>query len=365
MKYIFTFEELREKLENLPQPLYIDDRSIYWIYNRRLGLAKTDAGRIEIFVVGERILPKTHTLRRHLEHGCWAIADSDDRLNANRIILPAGTHFLSVAALIAIELIRAKIGGDRPLQQVIDQVEPFLEMALRHNALDDEYIVGLMGELLCLETLLDATVTSPQNRMAVLDMWQGYQIGQRDFSMGEFGIEIKTTYLETSTHKITGLHQIELNESADSRERNLLLLSIGLSQSEHEGQTLPDLVQRIFSRLANTNKKEDCSSIGALQSRFLQDVAKYGSKNSVGYDHQTMGTLKAYSVRYRNTFTPRLYNMLDHEILILRKRDLIGKHLKPNDIQYRIDLPTVINGMNPAGNWRQQLIAHAKISLGI
>lgn len=360
MTQLFTFEHLRATLDNLEPPPRTEDRSIYWIFNRKLGLAKTNAGKIEIFLVGECLYPKSKILRRHLEYGNWSIAESSQILNATRIILPPAQHFLSMATLIAIEFIRAKINENRLLQDVLTDVEPFLELCLRKSSLDDNYVVGLIGELLCLEVLLDSAAKNPEKRSLILDMWQGHQLGRRDFTIGEMGVEVKTTYLETSTHKITGLHQIELNQFSKKSEKQLFLLSIGLTPSEIDGQTLPEIVQRILNKLGNNLFNEDDAFLKPLQRRFLDDVAKYGAGDSVGYDHFAMKGSMAYSTKYRNTFTPRLYDILDTDIRILRSKDMAGKHIRVNDIQYRMDLPSCVNGLNPSQNWRHFLIETAK-----
>ncbi|AZG13248.1 PD-(D/E)XK motif protein [Cupriavidus pauculus] len=358
-----TFEQLRDTLERIESPLRGGERFTYWVLPRKLGIAKTADSAFEIFIVGPRLHPLTSTVRRHLEHARWEIAESGEQLDANRVVLPPGTHFASISALIAIELVRAGIDENRPLQQVMDDVEPIIELALRRRALSEEHVVGLVGELLCLETMLDAIVDRPELRMSVLDMWQGHRVGGRDFVIGDTAIEIKTTYQEHSSHMISGLHQVELWSASDEAVRQLFLLSVGLAENEHEGQTLPEIVGRVLERLGET-PGSGCV-LTPLQQRFVRDVASYGATDSSGYDHQSMAGWKVYAARFRSTFTPRLYDLLDEDVRILRRRDLTSTHVSSEDIQYRVNLPAAINGFNPAQSWRHVVVDVVKSALSI
>lgn len=349
-KPALTFEVLRTLLDALPIPARAGDRSTHWAFSRLLGVARTSDDAFELFMVGPRLHPRSATVRRHLEHGTWSVAGSEDTLEANRIVLPPAPHFVAIAALIAIELARAGIGTDRRLQDVFDDVEPIVDLALRRGALGEEHLTGLVGELLCLEEMLDAVVNRVELRSTVLDMWRGHAIGRRDFLIGAASVEVKTTHQESSSHKISGLHQVEPDPTAETAEQELFLLSVGLAATEQEGQTLPQVVNRVLDRLREHGLPP--GTLSPLQARFLDDVANYGSGSARGYDHRTMEDWQVYQGRFRLTFTPRLYDMSDDAIRVLRRRDVEGTHVSPDDIQYRMDLPTTVSGWNPAPSWQ-------------
>lgn len=349
-----TYESLRADLLALGTPEIQGERNTRWILSRKLGVARTSEGNYEIFIVGGRVYPRTGIVQRHLEYGKWEVRGTADRFEASRLVLPPDPHFIAVASLIVVELFRAGLGTERPLQDVFDDVEPLIEMALRRGALDEEHQVGLIGELLCLELMLDVVSARPELRMDVLDMWQGHRVGQRDFRIGSVAIEVKTTQQDGSTHKISGLHQVEPVSSDGASESGLFLLSVGLTASEHEGQSVPEVVQRVAYRLADQGGRCDGSS--PLQRRFLEDVARYGANQARGYDHRTMAGWQVYRTRFRSTFTPRLYDLLDPELRIIRRRDLVGTFVSPDDIQYRMDLIPVLNGRNPSGSWQHSLV---------
>ncbi|MEJ0003552.1 MAG: hypothetical protein WDN30_08280 [Pararobbsia sp.] len=156
-----SFEELCSRLEALDIPAKTEDRSVYWVLPAALGLAKTASARVEVFLCGQKLFPRTSVVRRHLEHSRWRIEESADEFNASRIVLPSAPHFIPLAAFLAVELIKAGIGTQRPLQEVLNDVEPLLELSLLQSTLGEEHILGLVGELICLETLLGAVCQPP------------------------------------------------------------------------------------------------------------------------------------------------------------------------------------------------------------
>lgn len=344
------YEHLRSELESLSLPINDNDRKTLWVVDRVFGIAKTVNGAIEIFLVGEKVNPVTSLVRRHLEYGQWQIAEDNSYINSNRIVLPAEPHFLPLAAMIGVELVRFGLTDSSALKDSFRKVEPLIELALRQAALGEEHILGLIGELLCLEVMLDAVVSKPDMRGAVLDMWMGHSSGLRDFTIGDIAIEVKTTRLQTSSHKFTGLHQVEPDVKLGSQEKALYLLSIGLAVSDSEGQSLSSVVQRIVTKLFQPTG-HPAEFLGPLQKRFLRDVSSYGSENSVGYDHLSMSGHKMYNVRFRATFPPRLYDLIDTEVRIIRKRDLEGTCVSSSDLQFRLDLETTLSPINPVPNW--------------
>lgn len=347
-----SFEQIRGGIDALVTPSLESERNIYWVFDRRLGVAKTKGGALEIFLTGPKIYPKSPTVKRHLEYARWEIAESGEQLDASRIKFPVEIHYLAVVTLVVIELIRAGINDNKSLQEVFDTVEPIIELALRQGPLDEEHIVGLIGELICLEVMLNSVKGYPELYMSILDMWQGHRLGLRDFVIGSTAIEVKTTQQESSSHKVGGVHQVEPATLAG--ESRLLLLSIGLAESDHDGQSLSDIVQRILDFLKCIDVlNSSADNFTPLQQRFLSDVVRYGSGNAKGYDHRTMSNWKGFTIRYRTTFTPRLYDLLDEDVRILRRRDLIGTHVCPDNIQYQVNLQPIINGLNPVPNWQR------------
>lgn len=348
-----SFEELWAQISSMRAPATKDRYEIFWVIQRVLGLARSGDGSIELFLPGPKVFPSTHVVRRHMEHGQWEIESSRERIEANRLVFPGEDHFVGIAALISREFIRHGI-DQRPLQLVVNSVEPTIELALRRGALQEEQVIGLIGELILLECLLDSISGAPEYRMSALDMWQGYQSGGRDFRIGPHSIEVKTTRQETSSHRIAGLNQVSLSSNPGGEEHELWLFSVGLATSGNDGQSLPEIVQRILEKLSDP--LIEGNSLSNLQARFLENVSKYCSEFQEGYQHQSMSMQKPFLMRFRPTFTPRLYDLLDEEIRIIRASDVANTIVEPSSLQYQFNLPDLVNGANPTSSWRHSII---------
>jgi hypothetical protein len=357
---LLDYEHLREQLENLAQPKREADRKTLWVVDRLLGIATTTAGSIEVFLVGARLNAFSGLVRRHLEHDRWEIAEAGILIEANRIALPGEPHFISLAAVIGIELFRCGFTTSENLPRAFRQVEPLIELALRRTALAEEHILGLVGELLCLEVMLDST-TDASRYSSILDMWRGHT-SARDFVINKSGIEVKTTQLLNSSHKFSGLHQIEPPAESLNSESTVYLLSVGLTASEIEGQSLSEIVDRVLRRF-NLDTVSKPSSWTPLQRRFVGEVAAYGSANSVGYNHESMAGERIYNARWKPTFTPRLYDLSDPDMRILRRHDLEATHVSPDDLQFRLDLDASISASNPVSNWAQAITHMVRAAL--
>lgn len=345
-----AYEKLRDQLEAVSLPLHADDRRTLWVVDRLIGIAVTAAGSIELLLVGDRLQPASKIVRRHLQYGRWSIEEAGIQIGANRIALPAQPHFLSLAALIAVEFHRCGFSDPQSLPDAFRQVEPLIEVALRRTVLAEEHVVGLIGELICLEAMLDAT-PSLGFRSLVLDMWRGHS-GGRDFVIGEVGIEVKTTQLLVSSHKFSGLHQVEAGAVGGAKELSVYLLSVGLGSGGSEGQSLSELVERILRRLAQGVQPE-VEERTPLQTRFLAEVASYGQGSSLGYDHDSMAQDAIYTARLKMVFTPRLYDLADPSIRLLTREQLQRSHVSADDIQFRLELEASITPSNPVANWAQ------------
>ncbi|MGX9854618.1 PD-(D/E)XK motif protein [Limimaricola variabilis] len=266
--------------------------------------------------------------------------DSLPPLNANRICFPALGHFDQVGAFIAAELLREK--ADVNLERAFACTEPLIELAINRMEISENAILGLVGELLLLDTLCRR---APDSQVGpIVQAWDGWRRSARDFAWEGTGVEIKTTTRTTSSHAIHGVHQIEPTPVSDddTGEVRLILVSIGLCQADLNAPALsiPSLVESILERLNTTGAS-------GLVDEFLTRVSVYGAESGVGYKHATMVNEAPFTTTFSVTFF-RGYDMTDSAVQVLRRDDLITyQHVDAQSVTFRVELPATISLNNP------------------
>lgn len=344
---VIHFEVLRENLEALSVPEG-QTRNLQWVAPP-LAVGRTASGDYEIFIRASELRASSALVRRHLQHSDWRPEQGGEPFSASRIVLPSAPHFASIAALIAVELMRSGIAEPDGVQPAFTDVEPIMEMAIRRGALSEAVIIGLIGELTVLRQLILARSDQPEALMRCLDYWQGWQEGGRDFRFGDHAIEVKTTQASASIHEFSGLHQVEAKQLPSGAIERLHLMSIGLAASTTIGESLPSMVASIVTLLSSV------SSGATLADEFVRRVALYGTLSGSGYAHESMQEWSVYGTRYAHTFLPRLYRVDDPAMLFLG-RDLLGRtFVQSEGLSYIMHIPEQVSTFNPASSWEAEL----------
>jgi hypothetical protein len=343
-----SFEHVRSELARLSVPAG-QARSMMWL-RPQLGIGKNADGNYEVFIRGPQVTASSPMVSRQMQYGHWQSRQGEEPFAATLLALPAAPHFVALAALIGIELVRCGISLTADPQPAFRDVEPIIELAIRRGALAEHVIVGLIGELITLRQSLLSIVGEPTRRASVLNSWQGWRDGLRDFTFGSNSIEVKTTRLATSMHEFSGLHQVERQRLPDGSDEKLYVLSIGLTPSQHAGETLPSIVDQLLLMFASEGPRDE-----ALQVALLEHVASYGGRGGGGYRHLEMREWPAYSVRYSHSFAPRLYDMSDPEMLVLRRRDIERTFVDAASLRFSMHLPERISALNPSDSWSGDL----------
>ena len=338
-----AYQQVRDELAELAVDGDHKSRRTMWIVPRVLGVARSDKA-IDLFLVGPPLRVQSPLIRRHLDHGRWDVAGEGTSIEANRLVFPGKKQYAPVAAMVAVELANAGLNAGESIQSAFSRVEPLVELSLRRAALTEAHLLGLLGELTCLEVMLSAVDSQPQSFVAVLDMWVGWQGATRDFRIGLASIEVKTTLSASSSHRFSGLHQVELAAG----ERRLLLLSFGFNSGTGDGVSLAGTVSRITERLRR-------SGVKGIESRFYEAVKSYGAEHGIGYDHAAMAEHHIYTTMFAMTFTPRLYDLDDVNMHLLRRADIDKTFVRADDLAFSLELPQSVAPANPAANWVQAI----------
>jgi len=257
---------------------------------------------------------------------------------------------VSVAAFLGSELIRLGLETDA-LQVVFRRAEPLVEMALRRTSLARQTVVGLLGELVFLRMLLRES--NPERRDSTLDSWTGWAHSARDYQFGETYVEVKTTLEQRSRHQISSLRQVEEDPGV------LLLLSVGLVADSEGPISLPVLADQIIGLLDVPEAPEEAPT------RFLERLSLYGTSTARGepgiargYVHADMKEWGIYSERFTLGFTSRLYRVAEPSIHVIRTPDLARfPHVRPDGLQYTLELPEVVDAQNPVQDLPRSLRA--------
>lgn len=333
------YEIVRDELSALGIEGDEKARRTMWIVPRVLGVARSEKS-IDIFLVGPPLHAKSSLVRRHLDYAKWNVAEESTSVEANRLIYPGKAHYAPVVAMVAVELANAGLHAGVDIQKAFSSVETLIELSLRRAALTEEHLLGLLGELVCLESMLSTVGKQTHLFVSVLEMWTGWRGATRDFRIGTTSIEVKATSTASSSHRFSGLHQIERN----SDEGRLLLFSVGFHSNTSDGLSIANTVSRIVKLL------QQCGVKG-LESRFLEAVKSYGAEYGLGYDHTAMAEHHIYATRFAMAFTPRLYDLDDDSMRLLRRKDVTGTFVRADDLAFSLELPQLIAPGNPAANW--------------
>ncbi|MGB3764515.1 MAG: PD-(D/E)XK motif protein, partial [Ornithinimicrobium sp.] len=305
-----------------------------------VGLARTHERRVELFFRGPELNVKSRVIRQCVEHHTWHRTGGDP-VEANRIMLPGVGHFDQVAAFISTELLRN--GADADPATAFRRSEPIIELAIQRLRLSDEALLGLAGELVILEGLLDAA--PPSSVGEVLSSWCGWRESRRDFELGEVGVEVKTTTRAVSAHRVQGVHQVEPLEGVEDL---LVLASIGaqwVPSGNASAFAIPALVDAIGAHVRDAVTDPEATT---LIHTFLARLREYGDDGQLGYDHATMATHPVYARPFITRFC-RGYDMTDPAIDVLRSDDVLRRqHVESGSVSFAVNLPDRVTGdVNP------------------
>lgn len=335
-----TYESILATIVSTPSSGAAAERDISWLTDANVvGVSRDHEGRLEVFLRGTELRPVIAAVRDAIEFHTWHRTGGEP-LDANRLRLPALSHYDQVVAFICTELLRN--GTDADLTTAFARTEPIIELSIEQLQMSSDAVLGLAGELLLLDALCRNVDTDRMGE--IVGSWDGWQRSSRDFSLDGVGVEVKTTRRDTSSHMLQGVHQVELADGEDGgvAETSLFLVSIGLRPAEpgDDSFTIPQLVDRIATKLADAGRPD-------LADSFLAHVAEYGSWSGLGYDHRSMSGDPMFVLPYVTKFF-RGYGMTDPAIEVLRRDDIASHHhVDVGSVRFRVDLPLAVSAGNP------------------
>lgn len=345
-----TYDSILEAASRLEPPLETGHLNVDWVVPTRLAIGRDADNRHLLVLAGKHIQTSRESIHKALMHGSWKM-ESGDSIDGTVLRLHAGEEFLVAATTIAAELLRRGL-PQRPVADVFPEVEDFIELVIRRVLLPPEALLGLLGELLVLDALVEPLAGLPeQRRVEITAAWQGHSRKSRDFRINRLGLEVKTTSKPSSTHHVGGLDQIEPRVLDGEQVEVLRLVSIGLraDPTANSRFSIARLTDSILGRLAEEQK-----------TKFLDQLRQYGPDDCMGYHHTTMSTWEPYARAFSITFPPRIYDLADENINVFRRSSLQQHfpHVLPEGLSFVIDLPDDVpgsHGANPKTDLKAEL----------
>lgn len=135
---------------------------------------------------------------------------------------------------------------DRSLDEAFGEtVSAWTALLRRHQELDTQRRIGLIGELTVLNTLgLDPLTGWSQ----AVSAWVGPQAEEHDFALPDFDIEVKSTASEARRHVVHGTAQL-----TPKPHRPLWLVSVQLTRGGAGGRTLGECAAAVRRRIGQAS----------------------------------------------------------------------------------------------------------------
>lgn len=158
---------------------------------------------------------------------------------ASRLFKPF-YHFVSNIA----DLVQVEGRGTAEALQVA--VRDWSALLVKESLMSEQVQVGLFGELLVLERLID------ERGRDAFESWTGPLEEPHDFRMVPVELEVKTTKGTARQHIISSLKQL-----VPSEECSLFIMSVVLEPGGDQGETLPERIQTVRNLLRDRPEFQD------------------------------------------------------------------------------------------------------------
>jgi hypothetical protein len=141
---------------------------------------------------------------------------------------------------------RVQLGGTSVGTAVREVLQRYHQMLSSLGRLTEQQEVGLVGELLVLDHMIDVL-----GERAAIASWRGPLAEEHDFGLEDIDVEVKTTLSEERAHRISSLTQLVANP-----DRGLWLVSVQLTLGGLAGRTLSQRIDAMVSALMSTEIRD-------------------------------------------------------------------------------------------------------------
>jgi Putative PD-(D/E)XK family member, (DUF4420) len=283
-----------------------EDRDACTLWSQRLHLARNADDCVELFIEGTLESFAQTPVGRGLEFGQFRETRNAREFSALVIRSGPGGGWVRPMAHLAYEAVQA-IHQDPQItnEALLLAVGPFLRLVIAKELLSTEQQVGLTGELIFLQELLNAASALGVSSRTALGRWTGWGAASRDFKGGGIAVEVKATGGPSRQHWVHPMYQ--LLAAASSGEK-VFVCSIGLRVDRSRPYRLTTAIERILESLP-----------GDSHEQFIELIGRYGGK---GF---SMSQWRQYELEpgFLVTQPPALFRV-DELKEILRPESFIG-----------------------------------------
>jgi len=314
IEMVHNLESLVSILENLDSAIG-GDRRAHTLVQNRLHLTRGSNSEFELFIEGESDSFGEQMIGNMFSWGNYHDLNTNRAISALVISADNRSGHSRLLAHVAYE--SERILTENPTidnESLLFEITPFLSLIVQSQVLSVAKQMGLTGELILMEQLLNFANQRGIHHSRVMNAWKGYDNSDRDYYSNGIAIEVKASGSRTRVHMISSIEQLLLSE--EPKEEKLFVYSIGLS---------PDTSRtyKLVTQIDNVERVLD----PILQDDFYDYLARYCGE---GY-HRNLRDRYNLETGFSISPSPGLIK-IDEDVEILRYSSFITGRL-PNDVE--------------------------------
>jgi len=220
-------EDLVSILEDLPDATG-GNRKAHTLVSKRLHLCRGSSSEFELFIEGEENSFGTGISGRLFSWGTYHDTNDNREISALVIKVENKSGHSRLLAHVAYE--SERLLSENPAmdnEALLLGIDPFLSLIVQSHVMSVPKQMGLTGELILMERMLNLANDRGINHSRVLSCWKGYESADRDYYSNGLAIEVKASGTRNRNHNISSIDQLLLSEQPP--EERLFVYSLGLS----------------------------------------------------------------------------------------------------------------------------------------
>ena len=257
-------EELASAIEALSRTPG-EDRDAQTLWSERLHVGRNADDCIELFIEGTLESFAQSAVGHGLEFGRFKERRNAREFTALVIRSGPGVGWVRPMAHLAYEAVQAVHRDPQVTNEaLLRSLSPFLRLAIARELLSTEHQVGLTGELIFLQELLNAASALGVSSRTALSRWTGWSAASRDFKGEGIAVEVKATGGPSRQHWVHPMYQLLPEPSSGEK---VFVCSIGLRVDRSRPYRLTTAIKRILERLPDESHEQ-----------FMEQLGQYGGK---------------------------------------------------------------------------------------